>query len=46
MLQATIDRIQEFVTGSVRLKLYKGDAAGFTSSMRCACAPSGRGSAS
>ncbi len=27
MLQAAIDRSQEFVTGSVRLKLYKGSAA-------------------
>ena len=25
MLQAAIDRSQEFVTGSVRLKLYKGN---------------------
>ena len=27
MLQAAIDRSQEFVTGSVRLKLYKGNVA-------------------
>jgi argininosuccinate synthase len=26
MLQAAIDRSQEFVTGSVKLKLYKGSA--------------------
>ncbi len=26
MLQALIDRSQEFVTGTVRLKLYKGNA--------------------
>jgi argininosuccinate synthase len=28
MLQAAIDRSQEFVTGSVKLKLYKGNVAG------------------
>ena len=27
MLQAAIDRSQEFVTGTVRLKLYKGNVA-------------------
>jgi argininosuccinate synthase len=27
MLQALIDRSQEFVTGTVRLKLYKGNVA-------------------
>jgi argininosuccinate synthase len=27
MLQAAIDKSQEFVTGSVRLKLYKGNVA-------------------